>query len=336
MPLANRPATRVILNRPLKIAVVIPCYRVTASIASVIAVMPDCVTKIYCVDDGCPDQSGLAIKATQTDPRIEVVFNTQNLGVGGAIITGYRKALEDRMEVVVKVDGDGQMDPAEIPRLVAPLENGWADYVKGNRFYDLEHVRSMPPARIVGNAMLSFLVKLSSGYWGLFDPTNGYTAIHHTVLRLLPLQKIAQDYFFESDMLFRLNTVRAVVVDLPMRAIYGDEESHLKIVQIIVKFPLRILRNTLKRIGYNYFLRDFNIASLEILVGLPLLLFGLVFGLRKWIAAVQAGLAASAGTVMLAGLTFLIGVQLLISALNFDVTNTPSIPLQKLLETDRI
>ena len=140
------------------------------------------------------------------------------------------------MSVVVKVDGDGQMDPRLIPSFVYPILRGEADYTKGNRFFDLESVRTMPRFRLLGNAILSFMTKLSSGYWNLFDPTNGFTAIHTDVARHLPFDKISRRYFFETDILFRLNTLRAVVVDVPMEAKYGDEVSNLKISKIVLEF----------------------------------------------------------------------------------------------------
>src|SRR5262249_39074317 len=153
----------------------------------------------------------------------------QNQGVGGAVMSGYRAAIADGMAVVVKVDGDGQMDGSLIPYFVAPIINGEADYTKGNRFFDLEQINQMPPMRLFGNAVLSLMTKLSSGYWNLFDPTNGFTAIHVDAARHLPFDKISKRYFFETDMLFRLNTINAVVVDVPMDASYGDEVSNLKI-----------------------------------------------------------------------------------------------------------
>ena len=171
-----------------------------------------------------------------TDARVIVLRNPQNLGVGGAVLTGYRAAIEAGADVIIKIDGDGQMDPGLIPTFIAPIIAGEADYTKGNRFFDLEEIRAMPRVRLIGNAALSFMTKLSSGYWNLFDPTNGYTAIHAHVARHLPFEKISSGYFFETDMLFRLNTLRAVVIDVPMDAKYGDEVSNLKISKTAGKF----------------------------------------------------------------------------------------------------
>jgi len=220
----------------MTIAVVIPAYRVTRHILAVIEAMPTVVDHVFVIDDACPDRSGELVKKDCHDPRVEVLTHAHNQGVGGAVMTGYAAAIERGAHIIVKVDGDGQMDPALIPAFVLPILAGQADYTKGNRFFNLEEVRAMPAIRLFGNAVLSFVSKLSSGYWNVFDPTNGYTAIHADVAALLPLNKISRRYFFESDMLFRLNTIRAVVVDVPMAAKYADEVSHLSIPNILGDF----------------------------------------------------------------------------------------------------
>ena len=216
-----------------KVGVVIPCYRVTNHVLDVIEKLGSEVSAIFVIDDCCPDGSGNFIMQNCTDVRVTVLRNAHNLGVGGAVLTGYSAAIEAGADVIVKIDGDGQMDPSLILNFIEPILAGEADYTKGNRFFDLEEIRTMPKIRLFGNAVLSFMTKLSSGYWDLFDPTNGYTAIHADVARHLPFTKISQRYFFETDMLFRLNTLRAVVVDVPMDAHYGDEVSNLKISKIL-------------------------------------------------------------------------------------------------------
>lgn len=309
------------------VAVVIPCYKVRGKIADVLRAIPSDVSRIFCVDDACPDQSGAFIETTLNDPRVTVLKHEKNQGVGGAVLTGYRAALESGATIVVKIDGDGQMDPALIPKFVSPIAQGLCDYTKGNRFYRPESLQGMPPVRIFGNGVLSFLTKLSSGYWHIFDPTNGYTAVHADILRHLPLDKISHTYFFESDMLFRLNVLRAVVRDVPMNAVYDGEESNLKISRILRPFICGHLKNFYKRIVYAYFLRDFHIASLELVLGLIFMIFGLTFGGWHWITAAESGEVASAGTVMLSALPFLIGVQLLLSFLQFDIQSVPRTPL---------
>jgi len=313
------------------IAVVLPCYRVGWAVLDVIAKIGPEVHIIYVVDDCCPDGAGDLVEAACSDPRVEVLRHQQNQGVGGALVTGYRAALRAGAKVVVKLDGDGQMNPELLPRFIRPILSGQADYTKGNRFYRLESVRGMPPIRLFGNAVLSFMTKLSSGYWSIFDPTNGYTAIHGAVLSELPLEKIAKDYFFESDILFRLNTLRAVVQDIPMESVYGDEKSNMKIANIIPKFVVRHMVNIVKRVFYNYFLRDFQAVSVEILVGLPLVLFGVVFGVGAWHESIMASVPATSGTVMIASLPIIVGMQLLLSALVQDIQQQPTVPLQQFL-----
>lgn len=305
------------------LSVVIPCYKVTRHILAVIDSIPEIVERIYVVDDCCPDKSGEYILAQNKDLRVKVLFNEKNKGVGGAVMTGYKAAISDDMHIVVKVDGDGQMDPALIPEFIEPILSGEADYTKGNRFYNLEEIHQMPKVRLFGNAALSLLNKLSSGYWDVFDPTNGYTAIHVDVLKKMPFQKISERYFFESDMLFRLNTLRAKVVDIPMDAHYGDEDSQLKIGKIIGDFTKKNIKNTFKRIFYNYFLRDMSVASIELVLGTSLLIFGLFYGVFQWVDSAQEGVVTPTGTVMLAVLPIVIGVQLLLSFLSYDIENVP-------------
>jgi glycosyltransferase involved in cell wall biosynthesis len=282
------------------------------------------VWRIYVVDDACPDESGRFVEAHCSDKRVRVAFNDCNQGVGGAVISGYRAAIADGAQVIVKIDGDGQMDTSLIPAFVNPIIRGEADYTKGNRFFYLEEIRSMPKIRLFGNAVLSFMTKLSSGYWDLFDPTNGYTAIHADIASHLPLGKISPRYFFETDMLFRLNTLRAVVIDIPMDAKYGEEESNLKISKIIGEFLVKHARNLLKRIFYNYYLRDLSLASIELPLGIMLLLMGSVFGVYHWVESAREGVATPAGTVMLAALPILMGMQLVLAFLGTDITNVPS------------
>ena len=311
----------------MTIAVVIPCYRVADKVLSVIAGIGPEVQQIYVIDDACPQGTGALVQERRPDPRVRVLFHESNMGVGGAVVTGYRAALAGGAEIVVKVDGDGQMDPVLIPELVAPLQAGAADYAKGNRFFDLEGLASMPGVRLFGNAVLSFFTKASTGYWSVMDPTNGFCAITATALRLLPLHKLARGFFFETDLLFRLSLVRAVVADVPIRAVYGDEESNLRIHRVILPFLGGHFRNFWKRIFYNYFLRGFSVASLELLVALPLILFGTLFGTVSWYRLDQANETATAGTVMLAALPIIVGVQMLLAFLNSDMQSEPTVPL---------
>lgn len=308
---------------PAGIAVVLPCYRVTRHILGVLAAIGPEVARIYAVDDCCPDHSGEYVRQHCTDPRVRVIVHAQNQGVGGAVMTGYQAAIDDGMAVIVKVDGDGQMDPALIPAFVAPILAGEADYTKGNRFFDLEQIGAMPPMRLFGNAVLSLMTKLSSGYWDLFDPTNGYTAVHADVARHLPFGKISKRYFFETDMLFRLNTLRAAVHDIPMDASYGDEVSNLKISKIVTEFLAKHIRNFGKRLFYNYYLRDMSLASIELPAGIVLFCAGGGYGIWHWLQSAQMGAATPAGTVMLSALPVLMGVQLILAFLAYDIASVP-------------
>ncbi|OJB97253.1 glycosyl transferase family 2 [Yersinia ruckeri] len=307
----------------MKIAVVIPSFRVKKHILKVIQSIDSKIDSIYVIDDKCPENTGDFILENNSDPRVKVLYNEQNYGVGGAVMHGYKRAFDDGMDIIVKIDGDGQMDPSLIPAFVAPIMKGEADYTKGNRFYSLDKISVMPKMRLFGNALLSFMTKISSGYWDLFDPTNGYTAIHREVIAHLPLDKISKRYFFESDMLFRLNTIKAVVIDIPMDAKYEDEISNLKISEIIGEFTFKHTRNFFKRVFYNYYLRDMSLASVELPLGVILFIFGMISGLVNWIAAAQSGIPATSGTVMLAGLPIILGLQLILAFIGHDISNVP-------------
>ena len=313
------------------IVVVMPCYKERRKVLDTLAQIPDFVDQVFCVDDGCPEKTGDHIEQNCFDERVKVLRNPNNMGVGGAMVTGYKEALEYGSDIVVKIDGDGQMDPSLIRQFIAPIVESRADYVKGNRFYLLNNLQQMPHARLIGNAVLSFLNKLSTGYWRVFDPTNGFTAIDSDVLAMLPLDKLNSGYFFESDMLFRLATVRAVVIDIPQKAIYADEVSHLKVSSAIPTHAVKHLDNFVKRIFYTYFLRDFHLASLEWLAGPILFLFGLLFGISSWHESITTDQEATAGTVMLSALPFIVGLQLTLSAIGFDIDNQPRMPLCSLI-----
>lgn len=315
------------------IAVVIPCYRVSQHLLNVVTAIPDCVTSIYCVNDGCPDNSTQVIKQHMAiDNRLKVVMRATNGGVGAAVISGYLEALKDEADIVIKIDGDGQMDPAIIPLFVAEIQEGRADYVKGNRFFSIKNVKSMPLSRKIGNMGLSFFTKLSTGYWQLFDPTNGFTAIHANILKALPLTDIEHRYFFESDMLFQLGLLRARIVEVPMQAVYGEEESHLSEIDALCHFPIKHGRNFFKRMFYDYFLRNFNIASVELIFGLLFVSFGVVFGVSAWIDTAQTNQSATAGTVMLASLPTIVGIQFLLNFIGYDMAREPDQVVHNRLE----
>lgn len=318
------------LESPL-IAVVIPCYRVGRMVLDVIARIGPEVGWIFIVDDACPVGTGQLVMAECTDPRARVIQHEANQGVGGATVTGYKAAVHTGAKVIVKLDGDGQMDPALIPNLARLILQGRSDYVKGNRFHRIRDVSGMPVVRLLGNAALSFLTKLSSGYWQLFDPTNGFTAIQRDVLMEIELDSLAKRYFFESDVLYNLNQLRAVVTEMPMRAVYGDEPSSLSPIKVLGPFLKGNMRNFCKRLVYTYYVRNFSLASLELLISLPLILFGLSYGTVHWIHAHHSAVPAASGVVMAAALPVILGTQLLLSWLNYDVSNQPTQPIHPLI-----
>lgn len=308
----------------MRVAVVIPCYRVTRHIAAVLAAIPATAADIVVVDDACPDGSGdIAEARAADDPRIHVVRHAANRGVGAAMVTGYRKALDLGADVVVKMDGDGQMDPTQFDRVVEPLAAARVDYAKGNRFQHLAALKAMPPLRLFGNSVLSFLVKAASGQWSVMDPTNGYTAIHRRAIEDVDLDRLSERYFFECDMLIALGIAGHAVEDVAMPARYGDEVSSLSIRRVVRDFPPLLLGRFLRRVALRYFLADFNIGSLYIVAGTLLLAVGAGFGTVEWIASVESGVPRSAGTVMLAGMPIILGTQLLLQAIAFDIGNAP-------------
>jgi glycosyltransferase involved in cell wall biosynthesis len=304
------------------IAVVIPAYKVSAHIKEVILHIPDSVGHVIVVDDKCPESSGREAELLQKK-NVIVLYHEQNEGVGAAVVTGYKKALALGCDVVVKMDGDGQMDPKRVDNLVRPLLKDEADYAKGNRFRDFHALKTMPRIRLFGNSILSFFVKAASGYWDIMDPTNGYTAIHRRVLEELNVDRLSKRFFFESDMLIQLNIINAVVRDVSMPAHYGEEKSSLKIARALVQFPPRLMMGLVKRTFLKYFLYDFNMASVYILIGLPIFVLSVVYGIIQWVASTLTGIPRSAGTIMLVALPIIISFQMLLQAVQIDILAVP-------------
>jgi dolichol-phosphate mannosyltransferase len=314
--------------RKYNIAAVIPCYRVEREIQSVLDGIPKYIRHIIVVDDASTDStSGIATALAKKDKRITLINHESNRGVGGAMVTGFRKALELEAQIVVKVDGDGQMDTSLLPALIIPLIQGRADYTKGNRFRDFQSLQHMPLIRRVGNMGLGFLSKAATGYWNLFDPTNGFVAIRGEVLAQLPLNRIDPTYYFETSMLANLFLLGAVVRDVPMPARYQSEVSNMLIHRILFQFPFKLFGTFVKRFLLKNFIYDFTMASVYTLTGLPLLLFGLIFGIIKWIQYASLNIPAPTGTVMLPTLSVLLGIQLLLSAIEIDLRSVPKEPL---------
>jgi glycosyltransferase involved in cell wall biosynthesis len=312
-------------NTSPRIIVVIPAFQAAKQITDVLRGIPKFVSAIVVIDDCSPDHTSELVTGCN-DSRIHLVRHERNQGVGGAVLTGYRKALELGAEIIVKMDSDDQMDPAYLIPLIAPILAGQADYTKGNRFLHADKLKSMPIIRRVGNAGLSFLTKAASGYWNIFDPTNGYTAIHATIISLLNTSRMHKRYFFESSVLIELGMIRAVARDVLIPARYHNEESSLSEWKAFFEFPPRLLAGFLRRLLIQYFLRDFSIFSMLLLSGVMFSSFGLVFGLYHWYISSITNTIASTGTVMIAVLPLILGSQLLIQAMIVDMQNIPIEP----------
>ena len=258
------------------------------------------------------------------DPRVRVVRHATNQGVGAAMVSGFRDALMDGDDgIVVKMDGDGQMDPAMLPRLLDPIVDGRCGYAKGNRFLFARELAVMPRHRLVGNFVLTFLTKLASGYWHVFDPQNGYLAIAAPVLRLLDFDRLSRRWFFENDMLINLNVFNVPVADVPMPSRYGDERSSMSIGRVLVSFPYHLFRGYWSRFYRKYVLRDFSPIALFMLTGLPLVVFGILLGGYTWFQSWRLNRFASTGTVMLSVLPFIVGFQLVLQALVLEMRDSP-------------
>jgi dolichol-phosphate mannosyltransferase len=318
------------------VAVVIPAYHAARTIAHVLAGVPSFVRHVVVVDDGSPDETADVVRRFG-DPRVDLVTHEGNQGVGAAVMTGYQRAGELGAEIIAKMDADGQMDPDYLLQLITPIVVGEADYTKGNRFLHERELRAMPGRRRFGNAGLSFMTKLASGYWGVFDPTNGYTAIHASLVPLLVAAPVARRFFFESSMLLNLSLLRAVVRDVYIPARYGAG-SHLSESHAAVHFPYQLLRGFLRRLRLQYFVRDFTPVSLYLVFGAVLTLFGTIWGAWHYVISAQSGVFASTGTVMIAVLPIIVGVQLLLQAVTLDIQSAPTTPIHasvKLVKGER-
>ncbi|HZI19889.1 MAG TPA: glycosyltransferase family 2 protein [Pyrinomonadaceae bacterium] len=305
-----------------RIAVVVPAYNEARHVGGVLRDVPDYVDHVIAVDD-CSDDGTGAVIASSDDARVVALLTPENLGVGGATMLGYERALELGADVVVKMDGDGQMSPAHLHLLLdAVVEQGY-DYAKGNRFLAGASLRRMPRHRLFGNVVLTFLNKLASGYWHVFDPQNGYTAITAEALRRLDLDTLHRGYFFENDMLIALNFHNARVRDVPVPAVYSGERSDLNPFRAGVTFPLLFVPRLWRRVYQKYVLRDFSPIALFLFLGLALFAWGVGFGLYHWAISIRTGQATPTGTIMFAVLPLVLGFQLILEAVVLDIRETP-------------
>jgi glycosyltransferase involved in cell wall biosynthesis len=305
-----------------RVAVVVPAYRVERHIRPLLEQMPGFVDSVFVVDDGSPDGTAQAVSEL-ADPRVVLLRHASNRGVGAAMETGFRAALEGGADFVVKCDGDGQMDPADIAALLRPLLEERADYAKASRFHHFRELSTMPRVRLGGNIGLTFLTKLASGYWHVLDPQNGFLAIRGEYLARLPLDRLARGYFFENDMLIRLNCIEARVADVPLPSRYGDESSSLRPGRALLEFPLRLIAGFVRRIFWRYLFYDVSPVAVFALAGSMLFLFGTVFGTYHWMVNSAQNRATPTGTVILAAIPVILGFQLLLQAIVLDVENTP-------------
>jgi glycosyltransferase involved in cell wall biosynthesis len=304
-----------------RVAVVVPAYREERHVGDVIKSSPELVDHIIVVDDASPDGTGGAATAVG-DPRVEVIRHERNTGVGGAIITGHRRAIELGADIDVVMAGDHQMDPQYLPALLDPIVKDGYGFTKANRFYSATSFRGMPRHRIFGNVVLTFLTKVASGYWNLVDPQNGYTAVRTDVLQRLPLHRVARRYEFENDLLIWLNILNVRALDVPIPAVYADEVSHIRLGRVALRLLRLLFGGFWRRIWLKYVLWSFSPVALLLFSGTALVGIGVLFGV--WVVAQTIGPStASAGTVLLAVTPFLVGTQMLIQALVLDIQATP-------------
>ncbi len=307
-----------------KIAAVVPAYKEEKLIATVIDTMPDYVDFIVIVDDCSPDGTSDVV-SRHKDKRVHLLRHEVNKGVGGAIITGHRKAMELGSDVNVIMAGDAQMDPVHLPALLDKVTDGGFGFSKANRFFSAESFAGMPGYRVFGNIVLSFATKLSSGYWHLFDPQNGYTAVRTSVLKNIPLDRVAQRYSFENDLLVHLNILQVPAIDVPIPAVYGEEVSSIKLRKVIPELVGMLWSGFWKRLWYRYVLWSFSPIALLFFLGLILEVFGIAVSIWMLFQIAQSELATAA-TVMLGALPLILGTQFLVSALQLDIQASPSQP----------
>ncbi len=307
-----------------KIAVVIPYYNAANHIVNVIEKLPDAVDKVIVVDDKSlqplPKEQ---LSTSSFASKLVLLENMENMGVGGASKRGFEEAIRLQTDYVIKVDADDQMDTSYIPQLVVALDREQCEMAKGNRFRDFSALKRMPVVRRMGNLGLSFLTKMATGYWHNFDPTNGFFAIRTDVLKNIELSKVANRYFFETSLLSQLYYQNARIKDIPMPAIYGDEKSAMQVWKMPFVFFPELVGILVKRIIKTYFIYDFNITSLHLLFGVPLFLFGVIYGSYSWWYHTSHDVLAPTGTIMIITLSIILGFQLLLQAIQYDIFRTP-------------
>jgi glycosyltransferase involved in cell wall biosynthesis len=301
-----------------RVAVVVPAHDEELLIADTLRGIPDYVDKVYVVDDASRDATAERARGVG-DPRVEVLTHESNRGVGAAIVTGYKRALEDGVAVTAVMAGDNQMDPAELRTLVAPVVAGEVDYAKANRLFTGEAWQLIPRTRYLGNAVLSLLTKIASGYWHVADSQAGYTAIGHHVLAELDLDRVYTRYGFPNDLLVHLNVWNARVRDVPSRPIYGvGERSGIRLRRVVPRISWLLLKGFFWRLREKYVIRDFHPLVFFYLLGILMTVVGLVLGVVEFVLRLL-GNEITTPTIVLVALLLISGSQFTLFAMWFDM-----------------
>jgi glycosyltransferase involved in cell wall biosynthesis len=299
------------------IAVVVPAYDEEALVGSTVAGIPAFVDRIIVVDDASRDAT--AERAAAGDDRVEVIAHEQNQGVGAAIVTGYKRAIAEEVDVTCVMAADGQMDPGDLELLARAVAIEECDYAKANRLVTGQAWQLIPRTRYLGNAMLSFLTKIASGYWHVADSQSGYTAVNLETLKLLDLDRLYRRYGFPNDMLVHLNVWNRRVRDYPSRPIYGvGERSGIRLRKVVPRISWLLLKGFFWRLGQKYVIRDFHPLVLFYMLGLFLFVAGFLLGLLE-VGLRIAGNELPAATIILVALLVISGLQLLLFAMWFDM-----------------
>ena len=307
----------------MKIIAVVPCYR-SAEIAPIIVRdVINYVDFVICIDDLCPDKTGSIIQNQVKSEKVKVIFHKKNKGVGGATKTGIKFAESLGAEIIIKIDSDGQMDASYIPYLIDPIINKTSDFAKGNRFRNINVLIKMPMIRLIGNILLSFVTKLSTGYWELFDPTNGFIAFNTNILNRIEYEKTDDRYFFETDLLFRAGLYDVLISEIEIPTIYKNERSGLNPFVESIRYFISHIIILIKRIVYQYFLIDFNPGSLSILLGSLGFIYTLFAGLKSITYYNNLNIESPLGIKILFLTSSIISFQLLISFMYYDATQRP-------------
>jgi glycosyltransferase involved in cell wall biosynthesis len=317
-----------------RVAVVVPAHDEEKLIADTIRSIPEFVDRVYVVDDGSRD--GTVAAARGVDPRVEVIEHERNLGVGAAIITGYQKALEERVDVTAVMAADAQMDPADLEKLVLPVAGGDVDYAKANRLFTGKAWDVIPRYRYLGNAMLSLLTKIASGYWHVADSQSGYTAISLEYLELLDLDRIYPRYGFPNDMLVHLNVWNARVRDYPSRPIYGvGERSGIRLRKVVPTISWLLFKGFWWRMREKYVIRDFHPLVFFYILGFLMGVLGLGLGIAEVVLRIM-GNHITAATVVLVALLLIFGSQFTLFAMWFDMESNKDLGGYSRRRTDRV